>query len=306
MKTNTVAVFATAVTIIALIGCGPPPRQADDDGDDTVQPDGSEATPGCAAGADAVYAFDTSNHLSVFDPTTKTFTDLGALSCPTHGSTSNPTPGPWSMGVDRNTMAWMLYDDGELFTVDINHNLNCTATAWHPQTSGELAGLVTFGMGFSTDTPGGTTDTLFVVGGTPGGAPPNLFKYNFVKLDTASMTATKIAEEAMGRAEMTGNSNAELWGFFADGAVPHVVQFDKTNGSFIKDFPEPSLATASMSGFAFAHWGGDYWVFLYQQGVSTTVYQIDGMTGAVKSTTPNTGRSVVGAGVSTCAPVVIL
>jgi hypothetical protein len=30
------------------------------------------------------------------------------------------------------------------------------------------------------------------------------------------------------------------------------------------------------------------------------------MTGTIKSTTPTTGRTIVGAGVSTCAPVVIL
>ena len=39
---------------------------------------------------------------------------------------------------------------------------------------------------------------------------------------------------------------------------------------------------------------------------STTVYQIDGMTGTIKGTTPTSGRTIVGAGVSTCAPVVIL
>ena len=38
---------------------------------------------------------------------------------------------------------------------------------------------------------------------------------------------------------------------------------------------------------------------------STTVYQIDGTTGAIKGTTPNTGHTIVGAGVSTCAPTMI-
>ena len=62
-----------------------------------------------------------------------------------------------------------------------------------------------------------------------------------------------------------------------------------------------------MTGYAFAQWGGDYWVFLIKNGEpSTTVYQVDGMTGAIKGTVPTTNRTIVGAGVSTCAPTVIL
>ena len=72
-----------------------------------------------------------------------------------------------------------------------------------------------------------------------------------------------------------------------------------------KSFNEPTLA-AQDPGYAFAHWGGDYWVFLVPSGGSTTVYQVNGMTGAISSTTAAPGRTIVGAGVSTCAPVVVL
>ena len=54
-----------------------------------------------------------------------------------------------------------------------------------------------------------------------------------------------------------------------------------------------------------AFWGGDFWLFYEAVGdSSSTVYQVkaDGtMSVAVKST----GRVIVGAGVSTCAPLVI-
>jgi hypothetical protein len=39
---------------------------------------------------------------------------------------------------------------------------------------------------------------------------------------------------------------------------------------------------------------------------STTVYQVDGTNGTIKGTTPTTAHTIVGAGVSTCAPTVIL
>ena len=58
--------------------------------------------------------------------------------------------------------------------------------------------------------------------------------------------------------------------------------------------------------WAFAYYGGDYWVFLMKGSeTTTTVYQIDGTNGTVTGTTP-TQRVIVGAGVSTCAPTVIL
>jgi hypothetical protein len=102
---------------------------------------------------------------------------------------------------------------------------------------------------------------------------------------------------------MTGNSNAELWGFIPAETTARVVQFNKTDGSIITSFTEPTLAGTS-NGYAFAHWGGDYWVFLSTQGM-TTVYQVDHTSGAITSTTPAPGRTIVGAGVSTCAPIVI-
>jgi hypothetical protein len=68
----------------------------------------------------------------------------------------------------------------------------------------------------------------------------------------------------------------------------------------------PQLA-GNQSGYAFAHWGGDYWVFLQRPTeTNSTVYQVDGTTGAIESMTPAPGRTIVGAGVSTCAPTVVL
>src|SRR5262249_52018488 len=153
------------------------------------------------------------NHLYRFDPPTKTFGDLGGLFCPTATGAM-----PFSMGVDRSAVAWVLYTSGELFEVQLNNSLMCTKTSW-----ASPMGLMQFGMGFSTDTPGGMTDSLFISGNTAA-LPPT---YELAKVDTSNMTATRIGSE-MQLAEMTGNSNAELWGFMPDTATPHVVQFDKT------------------------------------------------------------------------------
>ena len=280
-----------SVLVLGAIACGPPPRNGDDvgpGGDANFGPDGNN---GCAMGTESIYVIDEfTNHIYRFDPPTKALTDMGGLSCPTSlGAT------PFSMGVDRSAVAWVLYDSGELFKAQLNNGLQCTKTTWAGS-----AGLHVFGMGFSSDTPGGDTETLFI----GGGANQMLTSYMLAKVDTNTMTATVVGTETQ-LPEMTGNGNAELWGFMPDATMTHVVQFDKTNGSLIKDFSEPTL-TGTMTGYAFAHWGGDYWVFLIRNGEpNTSVYQVNGMTGAITSTTPTPGHTLVGAGVSTCAPTVI-
>jgi hypothetical protein len=91
-----------------------------------------------------------------------------------------------------------------------------------------------------------------------------------------------------------------------DATSSRVVKFDKVTGGAITTYNLPTLA-ATGAGYAFAHWGGDFWVFLIKMGEpSTTVYQVDGTNGTIKGTTPTTARTIVGAGVSTCAPTVIL
>ena len=56
--------------------------------------------------------------------------------------------------------------------------------------------------------------------------------------------------------------------------------------------------------WAFAFWGGRFWIFLKRDSdASTYVYAMDATTGALTTALSNTGRTIVGAGVSTCAPV---
>jgi hypothetical protein len=281
-----------------LIACGPGARGGDDIGDDGGDDDGGpDAFAGgdggggnCADGTELIYTIDQFGaRLSTFDPASRTFQDLGVLSCPaTAGST------PFSMSVDRNANAWVLYSSGQMFRVQLP-GLTCTATAWASQ-----AGLNVFGMGFSSDAPGSTTETLYV----GGGASQTQTSFTFASIDLATMTATPIGTQPQ-LPEMTGTGDAELWGFMPDATNARVVQFDKATGAIVTNYPLPSLAGTN-TGYAFAHWGGDFWVFLIKNAEpSTTVYQIDGATGVIEGTTPTTGRTIVGAGVSTCAPIVI-
>jgi hypothetical protein len=290
--TRTSLVVATCV----LVACGAPKRGDGGDDDGTTDggtggTDGDTAT-GCSDDAKLIYVVDSNHTLSQFDPTTKQFHDLGKLVCPAQGGAT-----PFSMGIDRSAHAWVLYSSGELFQVD-TASLACTKSTWTSQ-----QGLVAFGMGFSTDVVGGTSDSLFVCGGSALG-PAAGGTSKLATLSTTTLQATPVGD-VQGWPELTGNANAELWGFFPDATAPKVARLDKGNGGAQQTFPLPELA-GEPTAWAFAFYGGDYWIFLAKDlELSTTVYQMDGMTGAIKSMLPTGSRTIVGAGVSTCAPVIL-
>jgi hypothetical protein len=289
------SLLSSSLLAIALVACGPNNGRHYTDsagGGGGGGGGGGDAdnTTGCSDSAKLVYVVDSNNTFSQFDPATKTFHDLGTLSCPAQFLAT-----PFSMGVDRNTIAWVLYSSGELFRVDILTNLACTKTNWSSP-----SGLMQFGMGFSTDMAGGTTDTLFVAGGSGPTQPTS----TLAKLSTASMAASTVGT-VQGWPELTGTGSAELWGFFPDASNPRIEKINKTSGAATTTYNESTIA-GMPSAWAFAFWGGDFWVFLMRSTeTSTTVYHVNGMTGAIVGTTPTNTRTIVGAGVSTCAPVVI-
>jgi hypothetical protein len=117
------------------------------------------------------------------------------------------------------------------------------------------------------------------------------------------MTATTV-HTLSGWPELTGTATAELWGWFPDTTAPRIEQLDKTNGSAITTFNLSALA-GTPQAWAFAFWGGDFWVFLAQDSdLNSTVYHINGTSGAIVNSKAAPSL-IVGAGVSTCAPTVI-
>lgn len=278
--------------VLFVVGCAAPKRDEGNGGGDDMPGTDSGVNGGeCADGTELVYTIDQfNNKLSTFDPSTKTFHDLGSLTCPVSAGGT-----PFSMSVDRAGNAWVLYNNGELFKVGIQ-GLGCQRLNWTPP-----SGLKVFGMGFSTEEPMGDTESLFI----GGGLTQTQTSYLLARVDPNTMTATTFGSQPQ-LPEMTGNGNAELWGFMPEATTARVVQFDKMTGAVIKTYTQPTLGGTN-TAYAFAHWGGDYWVFLQRNAeTSTTVYQVNGGTGTITSMTPAPGHTVVGAGVSTCAPLVLL
>jgi len=246
----------------------------------------------CSESAKLVYVVDQNNKFSSFNPPTLAFTDLGNLACPAQALAT-----PFSMAVDRQAVAWVLYSSGELFSVDTT-TLDCKKTSFAAPAS-----LQNFGMGFASNASGSTDETLFIAGGSSGGpltmGPSTLATVAFPALTTNTLGTVN------GWPELTGTGDAKLWGFFPNATAPRVAELDKSSGADLQTFSAPSLA-GQPSAWAFAFWGGDFYIFL-AKGLSTTttVYKMKSSDGTVATAIANTGRTIVGAGVSTCAPIAI-
>jgi hypothetical protein len=246
----------------------------------------------CSDAAKLVYVVDENEKFSSFDPATLTFTDLGTLNCP---GTSGDNP--FSMAVDRNAQAWVLYASNRIFKIDIVNNLACTATNY---VTGQ-DGFEEFGMGFAADAADSDAETLYIAGGSEQDIGLGSSQFGSVAFPSLTVTSRGTVD---GWPELTGTGDAKLWGFFPDTSPPKVAEIDKASGAAGTTFPAPDLESfGTPQAWAFAFWGGDFWIFLERDvDTSTTVYQVKQSSGSVTAVKRNTGRKIVGAGVSTCAP----
>src|SRR5207244_2869075 len=118
--------------------------------------------------------------------------------------------------------------------------------------------------------------------------------------DTATLKLTEVGTfggARPGSGELTGTGDARMFGFFSQTPAT-VAEIDPTTSNILGT--KPSAVTVG-SGWAFAHWGGSFWLFTAPSGTSQ-VDQFDYTTGTDKTVRKGLGYVIVGAGVSTCAP----
>ena len=265
----------------------------------------------CAAGTELIYVVDSQHRLLSFDPhdDVLAFTLLGNLTCsadaafPEWGAS---TATPFSMSVDRTGIAWILYTSGQIFWVPVHHANQCVESSWEPGTNGfEL-----FGMGFVTDAPGSTDETLFITGGSASQMSSHTTdRLGAMTADAAWVEDRGNLESLFLSPELTGTGNAELWAYFPGTEGATVARVDKLTGANELDWLVPGLQDA-VTAWAFAHWGGRYYIFVSTQGLgdltwNSQVHRFDPVTGTVEKLLENLPYRIVGAGVSTCAPVIV-
>jgi hypothetical protein len=181
--------------------------------------------------------------------------------------------------------------DGHLYEVS-TATAACVAT---PFVVGQ-DGFFTFGMGFVSDN-GGPEEKLYVAENELTGA----FSRGLATIDTASYKLSFISgfNPDEPRLELTGTGDGRLFGYYPNlsGTGAHVIEIDKATANVLGDDPLP-IGTPS-DAFAFAFWGGDFWVFHGTASTAVTRFRPTDKSSVDVATAP---ALIVGAGVSTCAP----
>jgi hypothetical protein len=319
--------FSVALSIVATtlaVACGPS-AQGDgscDDGDgrcDDPSPDAglSDPPPGCASDAqEYIFVVDRDNKLYRFEPAADahSFQLIGTLDCPAGDPIWSPDAfadaTPFSMSVDRDAVAWVLYTSGEMFRVS-TEDASCTPSGFQPS----QADYDLFGMGFVADSPGSAGEKLFAAGFIVHRVNGMRYEHKLGYVDPMSLQLSHVT--AMGTLlhgpELTGTGDARLYAYFP-GGDDRIVELDKSTGSELagRQWPAGQLPGEPLS-YAFAHWGGRFYVFVTSEGSfggnETQVIRVDpeanGGAGLAETVTQTGVPEVVGAGVSTCAPIVI-
>jgi hypothetical protein len=238
-----------------------------------------------------------------FAPDKKFFAKIGHLACPT-------TMQPNSMAVDRNAVAWVNY-----VATDVATGLDSAGAVYRVSTLDASCdgaptvslpgGWYRIGMGYSTNgAVGSAAETLYVAGvGTAAGAGRGLGTLNLASKAivplgpfTGSLTGVD--------AELTGTGNGALFGLFTTNPVT-VAQINKATGATTS--PVPMNGVPRPLDWAFSFWGGHFYLYTSPGqglGLGSDVTDYDPATGAIDPAYMTAiGFDIVGAGVSTCAPV---
>jgi hypothetical protein len=250
--------------------------------EDIVFPDVPIVTNCEDAGTQYIYVITEENGLYSFYPPTLGFTKIGDINC-------SQTATPFSMGVDRSGIAYSVFTDGNLFQIS-TLNAACKGTTFKPGQSG----ITTFGMGFSGAADAG--ETLYIAGEGTNTA-------RLGSIDTQSFKLSVIGPfqpKNGGRCELTGTGDGRLFAFClpqGQGNGGDLVNLDPQTAQIISEVSVP--VGGSQDAFAYAFYGGLFYIFTGSSGSTVTTFDpISLQTKAVASLS----STIVGAGVSTCAP----
>jgi hypothetical protein len=249
--------------------------------EDVVFPDVPIVSDCPDAGDTLVYILGAANELYSFFPPKLEFKPIGTISCQSSSS-------PNSMGVTRSGIAFTNFLDGELFEIS-TANAACKATTYKPN----QLGWTTYGMGYVGAADGG--ETLFVAANGTNGVSKGL---GFIDTTSFTLTAVGPLQPQQLNCELSGTGAGQLFGFCPNANGSVVIEIDPSTGNVLSS--HQLAAGSNATSFAFAFWGGTFWIFTGNGTSLVTNY--DPSTKQEKDVT-HAPIEVVGAGVSTCAPL---
>lgn len=277
--------------------------------DVAVPPDAPTVPPICADAASTfIYLISSDNNLFSYDPAAAFFHEIATLNCPAIGQCQAP-PGPpvpaypFSMAVDQAGLAYVVFCDGELFTVSTADG-HCEATGFASKQSGFP---VNFGMGF-TENAQGNGETLYVAANEFINPTPNSISI-LASIDTSNLALNVVGPLAseLQAPELTGNAMGGLYAFYSFGPQllqSGIAQIDPATAQVIGNSTLPNVTQGN--AWAFAFWGGDFYTFTSPPdlpvGAGTLIQRYQPSTGTT-SDVMTIRDQITGAGVSTCAPL---
>jgi hypothetical protein len=138
-------------------------------------------------------------------------------------------------------------------------------------------------MGYAKNGDSLNGETLYIAGD------------GLASLDTKTFDMKFLGSLTFGRTELTG-LDTQLYAFSVGSGV--IAGLNKGNGA--TETVYRTSATDEENAFAFAQWGGDFWLFT--GSVNSMVTKYSPVTDVSTVVVPDTGMLIVGAGSSTCAP----
>ena len=197
-----------------------------DTNDTSIEPTGADNDPEsgcpCAPGTDLIYVLSDSGEIWSFDPEDLYFKRIAEVSCGGFSST-------FSMGVSRKARAWIQYQHGDLYTVDLNDPgdpIDCLDPGFehgHPK-------FPNFGMAFVANSVFDTCDKLHAhtaIG--PDIIGPDVGSLGVI--DPYSLELEEIAPIDYAWGELTGTSTGRLFAYQGS-APPLLNEYDKETGEY--------------------------------------------------------------------------
>ncbi len=245
---------------------------------------------GCSAAAELIYVLTDTNLLYSFKPDEKLFTLVGPLQC-------NTSMQPNSMAIDRSATAWVNYvqNDGFVDTAGAIYRVSTSDASCEPAPAVTLPpGWLRMGMGYATDAADGVAETLYVTSINSAAGLGRIEGAQVVPLGPFGSPFDGAS------AELTGTGDARLYAFFTSVPV-EVAELSKAAGQVMSHTPLPSVEVPN--AWAFSFWGGDFYLYTAALG-NSRVNRYRPSDGTVDTNyMVDVGFRIVGAGVSTCAPI---
>jgi len=244
---------------------------------------------------DGIFVLSKTAQLWKYFPVKNELQMLGALDC-------GLPPSTFSMGVDREGFAWVQFSDQEIRKVDITDVSQCSDPGF---VTGQ-DGITNFGMAFVSNSAQDPCDRLH----------GNHYNFKaegdkiaeFFSVDPDSLKLVQLGKSDYGLAEVSGTGDGRAF-LFAGPDPSRLVEVDKNTGATKSVLPLPGVTTGG--GFAFAFFAGDFYFFTDAESDGTSeVTHLDfddsDKNGQqdLQVVLQDAPIRIVGAGVSTCAPII--